>query len=102
MAADELRRRVDNDVGPVLDGAQQIGRREGAVDDQGDAVGVGDGSNGFEVNDIGIGVAQALGVEQLRVRADGLLEILGVRRSTKVVSRPCSRRVLAIRLNVPP
>ena len=35
----------------MLDGAQQIGRREGAVDDQGDAVGVGDGSNGFEVND---------------------------------------------------
>ena len=57
VTADELRRRVDNDVGPVLDGAQQIGRREGAVDDQGDAVGVGDGSNGFEVNDIGIGVA---------------------------------------------
>ncbi len=45
----KLRRRVDDDTGPVLRWAQQVGRREGAVDDQRDAVGVGDGGNGFEV-----------------------------------------------------
>ena len=46
MAADELGGRMDNDVGTMLDRADQVGRAEGVVDDKRNAVLVGDSGNG--------------------------------------------------------
>ena len=80
VAAHELGGGVDHDVRPVLQRPQQIGRGEGAVHDEGDAVAVGDGGDGLQVDDVGIGVAQGLGIHELRIGLDGLFEILRVGR----------------------
>ena len=71
MAADELRGGVDDHVGTVLDGAQQVGGGEGGVHDQRHVVAVRDVGPGLKVEHVGVGVAQRLGVEQLGVVLDG-------------------------------
>ena len=50
-------------------------RAEGAVDDERDAVPVRDLRDGVDVGDVGVGIAEDLGVQQLRVLLDGLLEV---------------------------
>ena len=65
----------------MLDGPDQVGRAEGVVDDQGQAVRVGDGRDGVDVGDVGVGVAQGLQVHGLGVGPDGglhLLQVVGV------------------------
>ena len=57
VSADKLGGGVDHDIRPVFDGPDEVGRAEGVVDDQGQAVGVGDGRHGVDVGDIGVGVA---------------------------------------------
>ena len=74
MAADELRGGVDDHVGTVLDGAQQVGGGEGGVHDQRHVVAVRDVGPGLKVEHVGVGVAQRLGVEQLGVVLDGGLD----------------------------
>ena len=56
MAADELGCRMDNDVGTMLDRADQVGRAEGVVDDKRNAVLVGNFSDGVNVGDVGVGL----------------------------------------------
>lgn len=73
MAANELGGRVEDDVSAVLQGAEEVGGGEGIVDDQGQAVGVGDGGHGVDVGDVAVGVAQGLDVDGLGVGADGRL-----------------------------
>ena len=57
MAADELRRGVDNDVSAMLKGAEQVGSTEGVVDHNGQAVLLCDFGNCVDVGDVGVGVA---------------------------------------------
>ena len=75
MAADELGGRVDHDVCAVLDGADQVRGAEGVVDDQRQAVLVGNGGNGINVGDIAVGVAQGLQIDGLGVGLDGVLHL---------------------------
>ena len=57
MAADELRRGVNNDVSAMLKGAEQVGSTEGVVDHNGQAVLLGNFGNCVDVGDVGVGVA---------------------------------------------
>ena len=68
VAADELGRRVDHDVGAPLDRAAQVRRRERVVDDQRQVVLVRDGRHGLDVQDVPARVADGLAEERLRVR----------------------------------
>ena len=72
-----------HDVRAELERAAQHGRGKRVVHDQRDAVPVGDGCDRSQVNDIGVGIAQSLGVDQLRVFLDCRLEILRLRRVHK-------------------
>ena len=74
MAADELRGGVNDHVGAVLDGAQQVGSGEGCVHDQRHVVAVRDIGPGLKVEHVGVRVAKRLGVEQLGVVLDGGLD----------------------------
>ena len=71
MTAEELRRRVDDDVGAELDRPAQVRRGDGRVDDERDPGVVGDVGEALEVGDGARRVGHDLGVDQLRVRADG-------------------------------
>ena len=78
VAADELCGGVDDDVRAVLNGSQQVGRGEGAVDDQRNTVAVRNFRDGFQIDDVGIRIAERFGIEQLCVRLDGGFKIRGV------------------------
>ena len=75
VAAQELGDRVHDDVGAVLEGADQIGGRDGVVDDQRDAVLVRDIGDRPDVEDVDARVADGLGEEQLGVRAHRALPL---------------------------
>ena len=84
MSADEFGGGMDHDVRPVLDGPDKIGCAEGVVNDQRQAVGVGDLGNGINVRDVGVGVAQSLQIDCLGVGPDGSgdsLQVVGVHKS---------------------
>ena len=65
---------MDDHVGAMLDGAQQVGSGEGCVHDQRHVVAVRDVGPGLKVEHVGVGVAQRLGVQQLGVVLDGGLD----------------------------
>ena len=75
MAADELGGGVDHDVCAVLDGTDQVRGAEGVINDQRQAVLVGDGCNGVDVGDVAVGVAQGLQIDGLGVGLDGVLHL---------------------------
>ena len=77
----ELGGRVDHDVCAVLDGTYQVRSAKGVVNDQRQAVLVGNGGNGINVGDIAVGVAQGLQIDGLGVGLDGVLhlgQVMGV------------------------
>ena len=81
MAADKLGGRMHHHVGTVFDGANQVGRTEGVVDDQRDLVLVGDCCDSVDIRDVGMGVAEGLDKDEFRVFLDGgldALEIVGI------------------------
>ena len=81
VTADELRGRVHDDVGTVPQRLDEVRARERVVDHERDAVVVRDLRDAFEVEDVALGVADALAVERLGVRADRGLprgEVVGV------------------------
>ena len=67
-----------HDVGTVLQRTNQIGCAEGVIHDEGDAVLVGYSSHTFEVEHIGVGVAEGLGIYYFCVGLDSCLERLEV------------------------
>ena len=69
VAAEELGRRVEDQVGAVLERLHQPGRREGRVDEQRNAGVVGDRADGRDVEHVQPRVAERLAEQQLRVRA---------------------------------
>ena len=73
VAADELGRRMDHDVGAVLQRTDEDGC-EGVVPDEHDVVLVGHGRDALEVGLIRIRIAEGLSVYNLRVGPDGSFE----------------------------
>jgi len=69
---------VDDDVGAVLDGTQQVGGGERGVDRQRQAVVVGDRGHGGHVEHLEAGVAERLGEHHAGLGPDGVGEGLGV------------------------
>ena len=60
------------------DDLDPVGRAERVVDDERQAVAVGDGGNGLDVRDVAVRVAQRLEIDGARVRLDGRLDRCGV------------------------
>ena len=71
MTADELGRRMHDDVGPVTEGLRQVRGGEGAVDHQGMLVVMRDCRHSLEIEHVSLGIAQRLGEEGLCVGPDG-------------------------------
>ncbi len=78
MPAHELGQRVHDDVGAVLLGAAEVGRRQRVVDDQRHAGLLGDRRDRRQVDDDAAGVSDGLAKERPRLGRDGLGEALGV------------------------
>ena len=80
VAANPLRRAVDDDVRAVLDGADEVtADAEGVVDDERDAVVVGDLGDGGDIKDVELRVGDALDVDRLGLLVDRGNEVLRVR-----------------------
>ena len=75
VAAEELGGGMNDDVGAVLDGADQIGRAERIVDDERDLMAVCDLRKRIDIRDVAVGVAEGLDEEGLCVRLDGGLHL---------------------------
>ena len=101
VTADELRRGMHNDVRAVLNRANQVGRAERVVDDERQAVEVGDGGNGLDVRNVAVRVAQRLKIDGARVRLDGRLDRCGIvrvherRRDAVLRQRVCQQVIAA-------
>ena len=81
VAPDPLGGRLDHHVGAVLDGAAQVAAgREGVVDDERDAVVVGQPGQRRQVGDVVAGVADGLHVERLGLAVDGPGQVRGLHR----------------------
>ena len=78
MAADELGRGLDHDVGAVLQRAEQVRGGEGVVDDHRQMMLVGNCGDGLEVGQVGVRIAEGLEVDELGVLLDGVLELLRI------------------------
>ena len=72
MAADELGRRMEHDVGAERQRPAQHRRGEGVVDHQRDLGGMGDLGDRRDVQHLAAGIADRLAQHQPRLRADGL------------------------------
>ena len=77
VPAQELGGRVHHDVGAVLEGLDEVRRREGGVHHQGQAAGVGHGGHRFDVEDLYAGIAERLREDEPGVGADGGREVVG-------------------------
>lgn len=74
MTADELCGGVDDNVGTMFDRTDEERRAESIVDDEDDIMAVGDLGDGVKISDIGIGVSEGLGVDDLCLGEDGSFE----------------------------
>ena len=80
MAAEELRRRMQHDVGAPFDRTDEVGRGQRIVDDQRHACSMGDARDGFDVGDDAAGIGDAFDEHRLGPRCHRLLERLGIAR----------------------
>ena len=87
VTTDELRRRMNDDVGTVLDRTDLYRGCEGVIDDEREVMLVSDLYPLVEVEDLTVRVTEGLGIEGLCVRLDGCLYLL-VYGSTNVVVTP--------------
>ena len=62
----------------MLDGTDEVRGAEGVINDQRQAVLVGDGRDGVDVGDVTVGVAQSLEVDSLGVGLDRILDLFQV------------------------
>ena len=91
VAADELGSGMDNDVRAVLDRTDEVRGAEGVVDDERQAVLVRDLSDGFDVRNVGVRVAEGLDVDSLGVVLDRALELCEVVRVDEGTGAGCAR-----------
>lgn len=78
LSGEELARGVHDDRRAVLEGPQQVRRREGVVDEEGDAALGPDGGDRGDVEHVVAGVRDRLGEQGARVRAQGGAPRVGV------------------------
>ena len=76
MAREELRRRMNDEVGAVLDRPAEIRGRQRVVDDQRDACPMRDFGDALDVDDNAAGVGEVLDEDRLALRGQRLAEIL--------------------------
>ncbi len=74
MAADELGQRMHDDVGAMLDRAQQIGAGQRVVDDQRQAVLAGDVADLLDIDELAAGIGKALDEDAARLVVDLVFE----------------------------
>ena len=91
---------MNHNIRAVLDGADQVGSAEGVVDDQRQAVLVGDFRNGVDVGNVGVGIAQGFQIDGLGVGLDGgfhLGKVMGVHKggSDSVLGQGVSQQIVA-------
>jgi hypothetical protein len=84
MAAQELGRRMADDVGAPGEWFAEIGGRQGVVDDQRNAGLVGDRRHTFEIDDDAAGIGEVLEKDRLGARGQRFAEILRVGRVDKM------------------
>ena len=63
MAADEFGRRMHHDICAMFHRPDEIGRSKGVVDNERQAVAVSNGSNGVDIRDIAVGIAQGFQID---------------------------------------
>lgn len=78
VAANELSCGVDDDVGAVLQRAEQIRGAEGVIDDDWQTMLLGDHGDSVDVGDVGVGVAERLEIDDRGVVLDGPLDLFQV------------------------
>ena len=78
VTAEELRSRVNDDVGAVLQRTNEVGRAEGVVDNEGDAVLMSYSGHPFEVEHVGVGVTEGLSINDFCVGLDSCFKSLEV------------------------
>ena len=78
MAAEELGGGVDDDVGTVFDGPDEVRGAEGVVDDERDAVRMSKLRQRVDVRDVRVGVAESLDEDGSRIVVDGGLHLVEV------------------------
>ena len=92
VAAHELGQRVDDDIRPVFDRAEQDRRRDRVVDDQGNAGAVGDGGDLLDVADVARRIADALAEDGAGIVVDKRRDGLGLVAFRKADGDPLSRQ----------
>ena len=75
VAADELGGRVNNDVRAVLNGADEVGRAEGIVHHERQAVAVSNLGDGIQIGNVRVGVAERFQIDCTGFRTDGPLHL---------------------------
>ena len=93
---------MHHDVCSQFNRADKIRRAESVVDNQGDAMAVGNLRQLFNVGNVGIGIAQGLHVESLCILLDGAIYSIKVMHVDKSGGDPRCDSVWVIRLYVPP
>src|ERR1700733_13053737 len=74
MSTQELGKRMDNNIGAMFNRAQQDGRGDSVINDQGQAVTVSHSCHSLDVTDVSCRVANALAVDSPRIAVDQLFD----------------------------
>lgn len=80
MSANELRRRMHDDIGAMLDRTEQERARERIVHDKRQAMLMGNGRDRLNIEQVALRIADALGEQRLRLVGNRLAEIIRIAR----------------------
>ncbi len=80
VAADKFRRRMNDDVRAMFDRSHEVRARECVVDDERNAVLMGDFRHRFDVQNVAARIADRLGIERLGLRRNRFAEIFRIGR----------------------
>ena len=79
MPAEEFRRRMHDDVSPMFNRAQEIGRCKGIVNDDGKPVPMCNVRDGFNINQVCIRIPDGFDINALGIFPNGILKCLKAR-----------------------
>ena len=96
MTGEELRRRVDDHIRPELEGANDVRRRDGVVDDERDAVSTCDLRDGGDIDEVVLRVRDRLDEDRLRSGRDGPIPLGAVVGVPHVVDADAEARERAV------
>ena len=87
---------MHHDVGSVLEGPDEVGRRDGVVDDERDAVGPGDLRDGGDVDEVVLRVRDRLDEDRLRLGPDQPFPLVAVGGVAHIVGEDAETRERAV------